>query len=136
MWFWDVRIKLRGKMSIISNIVKGIKTMFVGLDEKNVISVVELNEAIKIDKELVLVDVRNPDELQGPLGKINNVINIPLGELTQRLNELEKYRENKIAVICQSGGRSMMATKMLMTQGFNAINVSGGMIQYRSICRN
>jgi hypothetical protein len=45
-----VWIKLRGKMSIISNILKGIKTMLTGLDEKSVISVVELEEAIKIEK--------------------------------------------------------------------------------------
>lgn len=110
--------------------------MLTGLDGNNVISVSEFEEVRKNENSLVLIDVRNPDELRGPLGKIDNVLNIPLNELASRMTEIEKYRENKIAVICQSGGRSMMATKMLLSQGFNAINVMGGMIQYRSICRN
>jgi len=85
---------------------------------------------------VIVVDVRNPDELTGPLGHIENVINIPLNQLSSRVEELEKYRENVITVICHSGGRSMMATKLLLNQGFKAVNVSGGMIQYRAALRS
>lgn len=110
--------------------------MLTGIDETNVMSVSELEEARKDANEVVLVDVRNPDELVGPLGQIENVINIPLSELSARVNEIEEYRETKIAVICQSGGRSLMATKILLDQGFVAFNVTGGMIQYRAAFGN
>lgn len=123
-------------MSFLSKIMKGIQAMLTGLDGNNVIDVNEFEDARKNDKNIIVVDVRNPDELVGPLGQIENVINIPLNQLSSRIEELEKYRENVIAVICQSGGRSMMATKMLLDQGFKAVNVSGGMIQYRAAFRN
>ena len=123
-------------MSLISNIKKGLVKMFTGLDSKNVMSVTEFEEIRKTEENLLMLDVRNPDELAGPLGKIDNVINIPLNQLVSRLEEIEQYRSGKIAVICHSGGRSMMATKMLVGQGFDAVNVMGGMIQYRAACRN
>jgi rhodanese-related sulfurtransferase len=53
-------------------------------------------------------------------------MNIPLGQLRSRLNELPHDRE--INVICRSGQRAYMATRILLQNGFNAKNVSGGML--------
>jgi len=91
-----------------------------------------LKALMAADSNLVILDVRTVAELEGDLGQIPNVINIPLQQLSERIGELEKYKKNKIAVICRSGNRSRRATKMLTENGYNAINVTGGMIEWRN----
>jgi rhodanese-related sulfurtransferase len=96
------------------------------------ISVDELkNKMGNDDPDLLILDVRNPDELKGPLGKIDNVINIPIQYLEDRLDELKNYKDREIAVICRSGNRSYHGTVLLNSKGFKAKNVVGGMIEYR-----
>jgi rhodanese-related sulfurtransferase len=100
-------------------------------DIKTLISVSELKERFGKDTTLIVLDVRMPEELASGLGKITGVINIPLQVLANRVNELEKYRQKEIAVICRSGNRSRTATKFLLEKGFQAKNVPGGMMAYR-----
>ena len=102
-------------------------------DEENVITVEQLREMMRSDSSLVLLDVRNPHELEDKsLGHIDGVLNIPLPELEKRLGELDKFKDKDIAVICRSGRRSGTATDLLVKNGFNAVNVLGGMVQYRA----
>jgi len=100
--------------------------------ETRVISVDQLHDKIISDSTLVILDVRAPEELTGPLGKLDNVINIPLQELESRLSELEKFKDQEIAVICKIGKRSAAATDFLLQNGFNAVNIQGGMVEYRA----
>jgi rhodanese-related sulfurtransferase len=93
-------------------------------------TIAQLKQEMKENKELIILDVRQPEEFVGNLAKIPEAINIPLPQLEQRINEMEAYRENKIAVICRSGVRSRTATNILMGSGYNAINVDGGMMAY------
>ena len=110
--------------------------IFVGCaqtDEENVITVEQLREMMRSDSSLVLLDVRNPHELEDKsLGHIDGVLNIPLTELEKRLGELDKFKDNDIAVICRSGRRSGTATDLLVKNDFNTVNVLGGMVQYRT----
>ena len=99
---------------------------------ENDISVKELKQQIKDNPDLVILDVRKPKELNGSLGKIDGVINIPVQELEKRIDELDKYRNKEIAVICRTGHRSGIATKILLKNGFTKVeNVEGGMTAYR-----
>lgn len=99
--------------------------------EKNM-SVEELKQAIKSDKNLIILDVRTPGELTGNLGQIDGVVNIPVQELEARVDELTEYKGKKIAVICRSGNRSVPATNLLLKNGHDAYNVPGGMIAWRN----
>lgn len=99
-------------------------------DKDSTMSVQELLILMKSDSTLVILDVRTPAELFGPLGKIDKVINIPIQELESRMGELKKYKDNEIAVICRSGNRSNTGTKILRENGYKAKNVLGGMIEY------
>lgn len=101
--------------------------------DKNAITVDQLREMMSSDSNLILLDVRNPYELEDKsLGHIEGVINIPVQELEARLSELDEFKDKDIAVICRSGRRSGIATDILIKNGFNAVNVLGGMIQYRA----
>ena len=75
----------------------------------------------------VLVDVRNPGELE-KLGKIGNAINIPVDQLRSRIGELPKDKE--IVVYCQVGLRGNVAYRQLVNHGFKAKNLIGGFKTY------
>lgn len=93
----------------------------------------DLKESMKNDPNLVILDVRTPQELVGEHGQIKGVINIPVQELSARVGELDKYKDKNIAVICRSGNRSVFATKIMLAKGFNAKNVLGGMKAYNKL---
>jgi len=71
-----------------------------------------------------LLDVRHPEELA--IEQAPGAVNIPLDQLRTRLDELPRERE--IHVICRSGQRAYYATRILLQNGFNARNISGGMM--------
>ena len=93
----------------------------------------ELITAMQSDSDLIILDVRTPPELVGKHGQIKGVINIPVQELETRINELDEYKNNNIAVICRSGNRSVNGTKILLQNGFKAKNVIGGMKAYNKL---
>lgn len=102
------------------------------VDEEKSITDEQLREEMKTNENLIILDVRNPYELSGPLGYIEGAINIPVQELETRIGELDKYKEKDIRVICRSGRRSLIATNLLLARGFSAENILGGMKEYRA----
>lgn len=77
-------------------------------------------------KDAVLLDVRESVELAVEV--VPGAVNIPLGQLRTRLDELPRDRE--IDVICRSGQRAYYATRILLQHGFDARTVSGGMLSH------
>jgi len=78
-----------------------------------------------------IVDVREPDEFDGPLGRIPEARLISLGELAKRARELAP--ERLIVTVCRAGGRSAQATVILRQSGFEAVaNLAGGMLRWRA----
>lgn len=78
--------------------------------------------------ELVL-DVRMTGEFAA--GNIPGAVNIPVDVLRERLGELN--REQPIIVYCQVGMRGYIATRILLQNGFNARNLSGGYTTYKQV---
>ena len=82
-------------------------------------------------KQINLLDVREQHEydeynLDGKL--------IPLGELNQRLDELEDWKEKEVIVHCKSGGRSATAKNFLLSKGFkNVRNLLQGAEGYKKL---
>lgn len=93
------------------------------------ISSQQLEEKRKSNKQVLIVDVREPYEYKE--GHIPGSKLIPLGQLTQRLNELgDKDRE--IIMVCRSGGRSSSASQNLVKLGYQKIiNLQGGMMAWQ-----
>lgn len=84
----------------------------------------------KIDlKNSVLLDVRTAKEFEK--GHIDGFINIPLHELRNRLNELDKAKN--IYVMCLAGQRAYVAERLLREKGFNAFSFSAGYRLYKHI---
>jgi glyoxylase-like metal-dependent hydrolase (beta-lactamase superfamily II)/rhodanese-related sulfurtransferase len=80
--------------------------------------------------DVQIVDVREHDEFDGPLGHIPNAISIPLGELAQRAGEIDTSRP--VVTVCRAGGRSTQATVLLKRNGLSDIaNLNGGMLRWR-----
>ncbi|GAB4133776.1 MAG: rhodanese-like domain-containing protein [Fimbriimonadaceae bacterium] len=78
-------------------------------------------------RELVLLDVREPNELE--VSVLPGVINIPLKSVEDRLDELDPSKET--VVICRSGMRSGTVTELLRARGFKSTyNLAGGMNAY------
>jgi sulfur dioxygenase len=78
-----------------------------------------------------VLDVREPDEFTGPLGRIRGARLIPLGELSGRTGELAKDRP--VVAVCRAGGRSAQATLILQQAGFERVaNLPGGMLRWRA----
>lgn len=86
----------------------------------------DLELLLKEKKDLNIIDVREVAEVAG--GKIPGAVNIPLGLLEFRMNELDKGKEYYI--VCLSGGRSSQVTRFLEYQGFNVTNMTGGMMAW------
>ncbi len=92
----------------------------------NAINTKKLAELIKEGKEINLIDVREVDEVAA--GKIPGAINIPLGLLEFRMNELDKSKH--YIMVCRSGARSGRATQFLESYGFKVKNMTGGMLAW------
>ncbi len=100
------------------------------------ITIDQFKDMIKNDSSLVILDVRTPQELAGPLGHLSPIINIPLQDLQKRIHELDVYKNKEISVICRTGHRSNVAANILRKNGFNAVSVAGGMTVYRKQEKN
>lgn len=89
----------------------------------NQIPEVQVVDASSGDAHTVLLDVREADEWSA--GHAPGAVWIPLGELERARTEVPFNR--RIACVCRSGGRSARATETLISWGFDAVNVAGGM---------
>lgn len=87
------------------------------------ISTQELQTLLAEGKKVNVIDVREAAEVA--TGKIPGAVNVPLSLLEFKMNELDKKEE--YYVNCQAGGRSSSACKFLDNQGYNVVNVEGGM---------
>ncbi|MDB5264032.1 MAG: oxidase [Adhaeribacter sp.] len=90
----------------------------------------ELKERLALEPDLVVIDVREPYEYaEQNIGALN----IPLGALPARIDDIEDYKDQEVIVHCRSGARSASAKAFLEQQGFtNVRNLLGGILAYNS----
>ena len=86
------------------------------------ISIQELKDLRDKKADILILDVRNPDEYA--LCNLGGQL-LPMSELPQRFQELNP--DQQIVIHCHAGGRSRRATEFLMKQGFKRVfNLRGG----------
>ena len=92
------------------------------------ITVQELKRRLDAHEDVFVLDVREPHEVQ--------IVNIgapliPLGQLANRVGELEAEKDREVVVHCKSGGRSQKAALILKSAGFTHVeNLAGGILAW------
>lgn len=92
----------------------------------NEISPQKVEEYIENDVSCLIVDVR--EDIEVAQGKIEQSIQIPLDSLPLSLDQLDRSKE--IICVCRSGHRSNVAALFLEEEGFKAVNMVGGMLEW------
>lgn len=82
----------------------------------------EAKEKLDDKNGFIIIDVREDKELR--VVSIDGANHIRMGEIVSRINEIPKEKE--IGVLCHSGQRSEQVTRYLIKNGFNAVNIQGG----------
>lgn len=101
------------------------------------VTVSELAE--QLAQDIVLIDVREPEEFK--LERIAGAVNMPRGVLEMKLHmhpqfkdaesPLEELNNHEIYLICRSGARSALAANSLQMMGFDKVkSVTGGMVTW------
>lgn len=86
----------------------------------------EAREMLKNDKEMLLIDVRSPQEYKE--SHLDGAINLPLYDIEQKAQEQIKRKDTPIIIYCQSGSRSRRAIQILRQEGYeNLYEIKGGL---------
>lgn len=89
------------------------------------------SDLLQRDTNVVVLDVRTPEEYRSETGHLPNASLIPVQELEFRADELGKAKDKTILVYCRSGHRSARASDILSKKGFKILNLEGGILQWR-----
>lgn len=93
---------------------------------------IDPRELAKKKDQVVLIDVRQPEEYTGDLGHIPGSQLMVLDTLPEHMNEIP--RNQTVVFVCRSGGRSARAASLAMEYGLtNVYNLKGGMILWNEL---
>ncbi len=92
----------------------------------NEITANQLAKKVNNGEHVNIIDVREDEEVAQ--GKIPGARHIPLGQISERLSEIDKNEHHYM--VCRSGGRSGKATSFLSEQGYDVTNMAGGMLAW------
>lgn len=81
---------------------------------------------VTFDESTVLLDVREDDEWQR--GHAAGALHIPMGDVPARIGEIDANAT--LYVVCHAGGRSLRVAQYLARNGYEPINVDGGMLSW------
>jgi len=93
-------------------------------------SPVDASVKLKKERKVVLLDVRT--DMERKQDSIKGSYHIPLMDLSSSENELKKFKDAEIICYCRTGNRSMNAAAKLKKMGFNAANLSRGIIGWKA----
>lgn len=85
------------------------------------------DEIVRDAPDVFILDLRTPEEFQGPKGHLRNALNIPLARLPYRLLEIRSYRGETFLVYCNGDDCGRAGMRILKDSGFeDAILIAGG----------
>ncbi|MGO9057212.1 MAG: VTT domain-containing protein [Candidatus Binataceae bacterium] len=88
----------------------------------------ELKRRLEQAPQSIVIDVRGPDEFEGPLGHIPGARNIALSELSSEVQTLSALKDSPLVFVCKTDKRSAKAARLLREAGFHQVSVlRGGM---------
>ena len=89
-------------------------------------------EVSAVPDDAFVLDVREPDEWSA--GHVEGALHIPMGQVQTRLEEIPQDR--RVVVVCRSGGRSARVTGYLRQQGYDVVNLDGGLSAWQAASRH
>ena len=92
----------------------------------------DLKLKMENNEMLHIIDVRSKEEYYGNRGHIPGSKLVPLQTIASSMEKLKNI-EDTIYVVCLSGKRSAIASKILRSNGINALNLSGGMLIWNTL---
>ncbi len=87
--------------------------------------------AAEVPADAYVLDVREDDEWQA--GHVEGAVHIPMGTLIGRVDEVPK--DQRVYVMCRVGGRSGQVAQYLGANGWDVVNIDGGMLAWESAGR-
>lgn len=93
------------------------------LRAKPMITIPELKNKLDADEDVLVLDVRTPEDYAGEQGHIAGSLLLPLEELEARIHELDDYLEKPIVTICRTNRKSAKAAQILARKGFADVHV-------------
>ena len=93
-------------------------------------SPVDASAKVKKERNVVFLDVRTDKERKQSV--IKGSYHIPVTSIKEREQELKKFKDAEIICYCRTGSRSLTAASKLKKMGYNASNLSGGMIRWNA----
>jgi rhodanese-related sulfurtransferase len=96
------------------------------MTEIKTITTDELNKKLQNGEDLLLVDVREDEEVEE--GMIPGARHIKMGDIPESLDKFEKNKE--YIFICRSGNRSGNVAHYMQEQGYKVVNMEGGMMNW------
>lgn len=109
------------RRTMLAGLVAGIGFLQAAEDKPKQLTADEVEQALR-DGKAFLLDVREPKELD-EFGTIKGYVNIPLGQLESRLNEIPK--DKIVVTLCQRGVRAGKAGELLMKNGYTVAGACG-----------
>ena len=92
----------------------------------------DLKLKMENNEMLHIIDVRSKEEYYGNRGHIPGSKLVPLQTIASSMEKLKNI-EDTIYVVCLSGKRSAIASKILRNNGISALNLSGGMLMWNTL---
>jgi uncharacterized membrane protein YdjX (TVP38/TMEM64 family)/rhodanese-related sulfurtransferase len=131
------REAIAGGESLIQKILLGIALLAVvaflprlvaRLRRGPMLDIAALKARLDAGDDLLVLDVRTPEEFTGELGHIQGARNLPLDAVAERSEELAAWQERPVLLVCRTDRRSAKAAQILARKGFADVHVvAGGM---------
>jgi uncharacterized membrane protein YdjX (TVP38/TMEM64 family)/rhodanese-related sulfurtransferase len=94
----------------------------------------EMLRTLQAEGSVTVVDVRDAKDFTGETGHVPGALNLPLGELPARIEELAPWRKDAVVLICRTQVRSGQAARLLAKHGFSGLRVvRGGILAWREL---
>ena len=113
--YWII---MAGLLAYFAYLRGWILTDFVSISAK------QAHSLLQEENNLTLLDVRSSGEFSR--GHIKEALLIPVEVLNDRISQLSNEKNTTIIVYCQTGSRSVRASRILLRHGFTPLNVKGG----------
>ncbi len=84
----------------------------------------QLKQRLDAGEDVLVLDVRTPEDFAGEQGHIDIAINIPVEQLADRLAEISDYQERPVVTICRTDRKSATAAQILAQNGFADVHIA------------